>query len=59
MVRVEYIVTAPNGMLFQTTSYAHATKPGCRIIETHFSKVIDLDEDEAIDYLVKFWRKHR
>ena len=59
MTRLSYIVRGINGRPFHTVSYAEATKPGCRIVRTIFTKVVEPEDEKAVDYLVSFWRKHR
>ena len=53
MREVSYVTK--NGKV--TKSYAKAVKAG--IAETKLATVRDAEDDKAVDYLVKFWRKNR
>lgn len=59
MTTVKYNYRTPDGKMFNTSSYVKATECGNHIVRTIYEKVSDPEDEKAVDYLVKFWRKNR
>ncbi len=59
MRKVVYFVVSANGKIFDTSSYAEATKSGNHIIKTFYETVADDDAEKANKAIRERLARHR